>query len=118
MVGTLYAGGATHPPITTYPKSAKTEASAQKATHPDQEHQDCGAAAHTHPSIKAWRGSPDEKDGVPPPLTLVTPTTKRAYEAIFTRNLSESQIAALDELFLAAVCKAGRAPRRTTTVAA
>jgi hypothetical protein len=50
--------------------------------------------------------------GVPPP-----PATKRAYEAIFTGNLSEAQIAALDELFPAVACKVGQATRRTTMVA-
>ena len=59
-----------------------------------------------------------QRMGVPPPPAPVTPASKRALEAIFTDNLTETQIVALDELFPAANCKAGRAPRCAALVVA
>jgi len=59
-----------------------------------------------------------KKMGVPPPPAPTTPASKRTYDAIISGNLSETQIAALDELFLAANCRAGRASRQATLVAA
>ena len=59
-----------------------------------------------------------QRMGVPPPPVPVTPASKRAFEAIFTGNLTKTQITALDELLPAANCKAGRAPRRSALVVA
>lgn len=59
-----------------------------------------------------------QRMGVPPPPAPVTLVSKRAFEVIFTGNLTESQITALDELFPAANCKASRAPRRIALVVA
>jgi hypothetical protein len=59
-----------------------------------------------------------KKMGVPPPPPQVTPASQRAYDAIRSGNLSESQIAVLDELFPAANYMAGRATRRPRLVTA
>lgn len=59
-----------------------------------------------------------QKMGVPPPPPPFTPASSSAYQAVITGNLSDVQIAALDELFPAANYMAGRAPRRAARVGA
>jgi hypothetical protein len=49
-----------------------------------------------------------QRMGIAPPATPVSTTSKATYDAVFTGNLSSSQVEALDELFPAANCKAAR----------
>jgi hypothetical protein len=49
-----------------------------------------------------------QRMGIAPPAALVSSTSKGAYDAIFTRNLTSSQVEALDKLFPAANTRTGR----------
>lgn len=66
--------------------------------------------AHIPPS-KRGEVLLQQKMGVPPPLPLITTASSKACKALITGNLDDSQIAAFDELFLAARYIAGRGPR-------
>jgi hypothetical protein len=49
-----------------------------------------------------------QRMGIAPPAAPVSTTSKATYDAIFTGNLSSSQVEALDELFPASNCRAAR----------
>lgn len=57
-----------------------------------------------------------QKMGLQLPRAPVTTVSKKAYKAVFTGNLSDSQIEAFDEMFPAV--NAGRATRRANPIAA
>jgi hypothetical protein len=53
------------------------------------------------------------KMGIPPPAPPISPASSAARQAIISRNLSEQQIVAFDEIF-PAVRSVGRASRNAT----
>jgi hypothetical protein len=57
-----------------------------------------------------------QKMAVQPPRAPVTTASKKAYQAIFTGELSDTQVEAFDEMFPAV--KAGRTTRRPSLIAA
>jgi hypothetical protein len=49
-----------------------------------------------------------QRMSIAPPAAPVSTASKATYDAVFSGNLSSSQVEALDELFQAANCRAAR----------
>jgi hypothetical protein len=56
-------GGSVHHPVTPDQNTAKAQAAKQNQAHAHREHPNCGAAAGSHPYIKAEWGATHEEDG-------------------------------------------------------
>jgi len=89
------------------------------AKRPYMPHRSARIAAQTlsHiPTAKRGEVLLMQKMGVQPPRAPVTTASKKAYQAIFTGELSDTQVEAFDEMFPAV--KAGRTTRRPSLIAA
>ena len=86
----------------------KAEGGNHKATPTKMKQTNCHSAASAHSDLQAGRGAPHAEDGLCTTAGPISSASKRAYDDLFARNLTSSEVEALDAPFPATTARTGR----------